>query len=51
MLLYPERDITVEYDMDDEVCFSIEETSFTTLLENFITNAIKFSPDKTHITI
>ena len=51
MLLYPDRNITIEYDMDDDVCFCIEETSFTTLLENFITNAIKFSSDNPRIIV
>ncbi|MCH2188721.1 HAMP domain-containing histidine kinase [Candidatus Gracilibacteria bacterium] len=51
MVLHPNRDIQITYDMKDDMCFSIEETSFTTLLENFITNAIKFSGDKVEITV
>lgn len=49
--VFSHKNIQVKYNIKKDILYKVEENTFSILLDNIISNAIKFSPDDVHLEI
>ena len=48
---FPHKHISCDLDIEKDIVYEVEENTFSILLDNIFSNAIKFSPKKVHLII
>jgi len=48
---FPHKNISYDLEIEEGLCYNIEESTFSILLDNLLSNALKFSPKETKLTI